>query len=438
VIRPTARCLALFAAGLPLALLPSLLTPRLWAAWAAFLAAALLLAGVDALLVRRPRELASDVEAPGRLYIGDEGTARVVLRLAGAGRGVDAEALLDVGPDLAPLPPASLPVPAGGSAEASFPVLPRRRGTHRIERLWLRWRGPLGLVRVQSVRELGLEVAVVPNAAAVRAAALRIFGLQGSRAGMKVEQYLGDGSEFESLREFVPGFDPRAMNWKATARHRRLLVQQYRAERDNQVVVAFDTGRLMAEPLGGIPRLDHAVTAGLLLAYFGVRTGDRVGMFAFDSRVRLFVPPAAGLAAYRRIQARSAELEYSTEEPNFTLGITGLLTRLTRRSLVVVFTDFADSVSAELMADNLDRAARRHLVLFAALRDPELEAAAGAVPSDLDALHRAVVAGDLVRDRLRVLRRLRLAGVRCLDAPPGRAAASLVQHYLEIRRRELV
>jgi uncharacterized protein (DUF58 family) len=105
---------------------------------------------------------------------------------------------------------------------------------------------------------------------------------------------------------------------------------------------------------------------------------------------------------------------------------------------VVVFTDFADSVQAELMVENLGRAARRHLLLFVALKDPGIEAIARAEPSDLDALHRAVVAEGMVRDRALVLRRLQRAGVHCLDSDPGRAPAALVNRYLDIKRRELV
>ena len=133
------------------------------------------------------------------------------------------------------------------------------------------------------------------------------------------------------------------------------------------------TGRLMSEPLEGIPRLDHAVTATLLLAYCGLRTGDRVGMFAFDSQARRFVPPTGGIAAFARMQDASAELRYSTEETNFTVAFADLVSRLQRRSLVVVFTDFTDSVQAELLAENLGRAARRHLLLFVALKDAVVE-----------------------------------------------------------------
>src|SRR5262249_29258585 len=155
-------------------------------------------------------------------------------------------------------------------------------------------------------------------------------------SGLKVERYLGDGSEFDALREHVPGMDRRAIDWKASARHRALLGREFRAERNHQLVLAIDTGHLMAEPLGGMPKLDHAVNAALLLAYFGLRTGDRVGLFGFDSEVRAFAAPAAGVRAFPRLQRASAALEYGTAETNFTLGLAELSSRLSRRSLVVL------------------------------------------------------------------------------------------------------
>ena len=98
--------------------------------------------------------------------------------------------------------------------------------------------------------------------------------------------------------------DPRTIDWKASARHRRLLSQERRAERDHQVVVAIDTGRLMGEPLEGMPRLDHAVHAALLLGYVALRTGDRVGLFAFDERPRAWAAPAAGVESFATAPAR--------------------------------------------------------------------------------------------------------------------------------------
>jgi uncharacterized protein (DUF58 family) len=228
------------------------------------------------------------------------------------------------------------------------------------------------------------------------------------------------------------------VDWKASARHATLLAREYRAERDRPVILAFDTGRLMCETVGGVPLVDRAINAGLHLAMVALRTGDRVGLFAFDALVRTFREPDSGISAFPRILAATTELDYTAEETNYTLGITTLSTRLRRRSLVVLLTDFADTVTAELMVENLDRLARRHLVLCVTLRDPHLDEVAGAEPRTVELLHRAVVARDLVRERQVVLRRLGRLGIRCLDVPPEAVTTPLLNRYLEIRRREMV
>jgi uncharacterized protein (DUF58 family) len=281
-------------------------------------------------------------------------------------------------------------------------------------------------------------VDVVPNTRAVKAAALRYFSSREFLAGLKVERYLGDGSEFDALREYVPGMDHRAIDWKSSARHRKLLCTEFRAERNHQVVFAVDTGHLMSEPVGGVPKVDHAINAALLLAYVALRTGDRVGLYGFDEKVRGYSEPQGGAGGFLRLQAASADLEYTTSETNFTLGLAELSLRLRRRSLVVLLTDFVDTVTAELMLENLDRLARRHLVVFVTLRDPGLDAVAAAPPRSSADLYRAVVAHDLVREREVVLRRLRRMGVASIDSAPALVSTQLVNRYLEIKRREMI
>ncbi|HEX9052748.1 MAG TPA: DUF58 domain-containing protein [Anaeromyxobacter sp.] len=436
MISPTPRAIGLASALFPLALLPALVHPRLVGVW--LVAAALVLAatGLDAILSVAPRRLAVDVALPDGLAVGEPGAAVVTLRAPRAVRGL--ELLVDLHRDLEPQPPRTVDLAAGRASAVEVRLVARRRGTPTVDEAWLRWTGPLGLARRRLRVPVGRAIPVAPNLQPVRAAALRFFGARELAAGVQVERFVGDGSEFDALVEWVPGLDPRAISWKASARHRRLLCQEFRAERNHQVVLALDTGHLMAEPLGALPRLDHAVTSALLLAYVSLRLGDRVGLYGFDRAARIWAEPQGGVGAFPRLKALSAQLDYSTDETNFTLGLSELSTRLRRRSLVVVFTEFVDTVTAELMIENLGRLARRQLVLFVALRDPALDAAARARPRRLGDVYRSVVASDFVRERERVLARLRRLGVLCVDAAPGELSTRLLNRYLDVKRRELI
>jgi uncharacterized protein (DUF58 family) len=433
-VRPTLRSLLVFLAGVPLSLVAVLVDAHLWTLWVGYLVLALLAIGADAVLAVPARRLRITWQLPEQLYIGDRGIARIELhsRWRIPAR---VELLGELAETFENQP--ALRAELRDHAVIELPLVPRRRGEHALEVLHVRWGGPLGLIERRIARRIGTSVAVVPNLGNVRAMALRMFSDRSFMAGLKVERYLGDGSEFDALREYLPGLDHRTIDWKASARHRKLLCQDFRAERNHQVVLAVDSGQLMTEPLGGVPKVDLAINAALLLAWFCLRTGDRVGLAGFDERVRTWIDPAGGMQSFTRLQSVSAEIDYSHVETNYTLTLAELSTRVRRRSLIVLFTDFLDTVSAELMIDNVTRLARRHLVLFVSIRDPSLETMALVPPRTLLQLHQSVVASDFTRERTLVLDRLRAIGAHCIDTTPREFSMAIVNRYLEIKRREL-
>lgn len=435
-MHPTARCVWLFGAGFPLALAPAVLDERLWVVWAVVAALSLALIAADFLMIVPRGRVHVAVDVPVEVQLGAD--ADCTLTLGVAGRGARFTVLGDLDAELEPWPEQRLGIADDGEIELSLPLRPKRRGTFALRRLWLRWSGPLGLVARTWSRELDRPVRVVPDVRAARAVALRFFGSRSARQGLKIERYVGEGSEFESLRAWVPGLDPRSVDWKSSARHRKLLCRRFRAERNHQVIVAIDSGHLMSEPLAGIPRIDHAIERGLALTYLCLRTGDRVGLYAFDAKPRAFVEPQGGTRAFPRLRHATAEIEYGSVETNFALGVLELTRRLRRRSLVVVFTEFADSVTAELMLDHVARLARKHVILFVALRDPAMESVELDPPRMLSDVHRAVVAAGMRAERERVFERLRRVGVHVVDAQPRDATVQLLNRYLEIKRRELV
>ena len=436
-MRPTARGILLLASGLPVAALPALLGDRFWVAWAAYAAVSVLALGLDAALVWPRRRPAIAASLPPALAVGAAGVLAVEVQTRHRPSPGWLEAECEVGSLFGAADRCRIAL-ARGRGRLEFSLTARRRGTATVKAVWLRWRGPLGLMSYQIRRVLDLASPVVPDLPAVRRAALQFFASNELMTGEKVERHTGDGSEFERMREFVPGLDHRAMDWKSSARHRKLLCREFRAERNHQIVLACDTGHLMSEPVAGLPKLDHAIAAALLLGYVSLRVGDRVGLYGFDAEARVYVAPQGGLGTFTRLQLATAELDYSTAETNFTLGLASLTTRLRRRSLIVVLTDFVDSISAELMVEDLQRLARHHLVLFVAVRNPELETIANEAPVTVPAMARSVVAADLVRERQTVLRTLERYGVQVIDAVPAAISPLLLNRYLDIKRRELI
>ena len=279
------------------------------------------------------------------------------------------------------------------------------------------------------------KIAIVPNIAAVKDEAIRMYSRDAS-FGQRVQIERGEGSEFQSLRVFQTGMDPRGIDWKQTARHGKLLAKEFRTERNHPIVFALDTGRLMCEPVAGLPRVDHALNGALILAYVALKSGDRVGFFAFDAKPRLVTGSVSGVGAFPMLQRLAASIDYSAEETNFTLGLTQLSGALERRSLVVVFTDFADTTSAQLMIENVARLLKTHLVLFVVFRDEELEGLVDAEPLTPDDVSRAVIADALMRERELVITRLKRMGVEVLDTPVNKLGPDLLSRYLDLKRKD--
>lgn len=438
MIAPTSRAIVLACLGAPLSLiLATAVSSGLWplgAVWAIAVAALVI---VDAFLATSPGRMQIAVAAPRMAGIGAGGvTARVILDCGARGPAAADVALETNALIGAPLT-SSRGALADGHAEIEVPIDLKRRGDGAIENAHCRWAGPLGLAWRQTVARVNKHIAVTPDIEAVEREAQKLF----SRTmihGIKPLRDRGDGSEFDALAEFQPGMDRRLVEWKQTARHMKLLAKEVRAERNHQLAFAVDTGRAMCEPVGGAPRVDWSINAALMLAYVALKLGDRVSFFGFDSRPNLSTGFATGTRAFTHLQAQTAKLDYSTEETNYTLSLATLAEKLQRRSMVIVFTDFADTVSAELMVENITRLARRHMIVFVTFPDQELESLRDAKPHTSDDVARAVIAQRLLQERSVVLTRLQRLGVHIVNAPVNELGSALVRAYDQLRRRERI
>lgn len=434
-IVPTGRAALLVAAAAPVAVLVAATAPGAWVAAPIIALALVLLVLLDTQLAGRA--VLAELTTPPDAEVGEDSwlTARAAFadgrpRAVAMALATDAR-LLDGGRGEVVLAPGADDT---GAWAGRLAYRPSRRGTGEVERLWLRWTGPLGLGARQLVRPLGQPVRVWPNLAAVRSPALQAF-LRNAEFGLIARRMRGEGSVFEALAEFEPGMDKRRIDWKSSARHMHLYAKEMEAERNNQIVFAFDCGQAMCEPVGGLPRIDRAVSAALTTAYVALKAGDKAALFGFAARPELFTPFVADARQFRRLQQAAAGLDYHAQEPNFTLALATLAGRLQRRSLVVVFSDFTDPTSAELMIESIGRLTSRHLVLFVTMADEELDSIATAEPAGMQELAMAVSADALLRQRALVLSRLRQLGVDVIEAPHELIGTRLLDAYLAIKRK---
>ncbi|KPF90392.1 hypothetical protein IP81_15225 [Novosphingobium sp. AAP83] len=427
------RTAVLMVAGLaPLALILAAAAPGAWIAAPALGGALLVLVLLDGVFAGALADLR--VIVPADAEVGEATALTVLADLTRAGPRARAEAALECGPRLAPGGRIALTLaPLDGAWSGTTDLHPNRRGTGAVSRVWLRWSGPLGLAHRQTSRALDSAVRIWPNIAPVRSPALQLF-LRDAQFGMIARRIRGEGTDFEALAEYEPGMDRRRIDWKSSARHARLYAKEYEVERNNQIVFAFDCGQAMCEPIDGLPRIDRAVTAALTTAYVALKAQDRVALFGFAARPEVATPFVTSSRDFARLQRAAAGLEYHYGEANFTLALSTLAARLQRRSLIVLFSDFADPTSAELMVENVGRLVERHVVLFVVMSDADLARIVSAPVVDMDSVGQAVTATSLIRQRALVLQRLRQLGVRVIEAPHDKIGTRLLDAYLTVKR----
>jgi len=421
------------ALGIPLSLAVALAAPGLWTAGLAWSVLIVALVAVDFGLGLRGRTFSVQEAVPDILGVGRNGSANFALSFRNAPPS-QTEVELEANDRLSIAPRRHILPREENHITAAFTLTPLRRGEGRLERLWLRWTGPLGLAWIQHVHPLSRNVPVIPDIESVREEAVRLFE-RNNDSGLQIRLDRGRGSEFHALREFQPGLDPRQMDWKTSARHNKLIVKEFRVEQNQHIVAVLDTGRLMSEPLAGQPRLDRALNAILLLAFVGLKLGDRFRLFAFDSRLRLRSGSVSGVRAFPALQRLAAQLDYSAEETNFTLGLTQLAGDIGHRSVIILFSDFSDTTSAELMLENVAQLLKRHIVLFVVFRDEELESMRRADPESARDASCSVIADMLLKERDLVMARLRQLGVEIVDAPVDRLGPGVISAYLALKQR---
>jgi len=331
-------------------------------------------------------------------------------------------------------PPREITVPPRGEVRETVAVVPVRRGRERAGAFVVDSTGPLGLGRRRSTQALPWDAAVYPPLVTVR---LRASVAEAARRhqGVTPIRQLGEGRLFESLREWVPGDDLRHIDWKATAKRRKVITRQYEAERRQQVLLVLDTGRLLTAEIAGVSRLDYVVQAALELAYVAAQHDDNVGVMAFADGVQHFVAPQRGRLGLKRVLDVLAAVEPKLVEPDYPGAFRYLAARNRKRALTVLFTDVIDRLASDALVANVASLRPRHLPLAVTLRNLELDGVAALRPEATRDAFRKAAAEELLHAREEALSRMRRGGVLVLDVPPARAAQAVVAKYLELKRR---
>lgn len=326
----------------------------------------------------------------------------------------------------------------GGSASFIRTFRIPFRGLHGFGPVWIRLRGRFGFLEAQRAFDCEGRVKVMPECAAAK---------EGLLANRKAEQLLekkslarrgGAGTEFESLREFREGDDPRRIDWRISAKHRRLIVRRHVLEQHRDLVILIDCGRLMGGDAGQGTKLDRAIDSALMLSRVALERGDRCGIGMFDNRVVGFLPPVSGRRALPTILDSLYNLQTRWIESDFSAMFSMLQSRHPKRSMIVILSDVVDADTTLRFRAAMAMLAKRHVVVFAALQTPLMRRQLDQPIEEFLDISRKSVVLRLLREREKALHSLDRSGVHVLDVEPRDLTTPLINKYIALREANVV
>ena len=433
---PTLRLIRLLLLGAPLWLL-ALLFPGGWLAGLFYFLFIVVLCWRDTATIPPASRLRAIRQLPPRFALDVDHSVKLILtNLSAATIQVSVrDELPDMFEAKTELPEVTLP--SGGEARLSYDVRPLSRGAHRFGDVILRVRGERGLVQKQLALAVPDTAKVYPNFRGADHYQLLAQIDQRDEVVRKPRPFKAAGTDFESLRPYISGEDPRNMDWKATARRGAPVSRNKQVERGQQLAVLLDAGRLMAETIGKYSKLEHALNATVMLSYVVQKRGDALSVASFSNKIESFLPTVRGPALLPRVLESLYAIKVHPVESDYWQAIAQVLMLLNRRSLVILLTDVLDASASAGLINNLSRAAEKHLVLCVVLSEPAIGEMARAVPASVEDTYRKAAACDQLRRRRLALESMRSRGILVLETDPAHLSVHLVKRYLEIRQANL-
>jgi uncharacterized protein (DUF58 family) len=336
--------------------------------------------------------------------------------------------------------PSQMAVQLTGRSRASlqYDFLASRRGAYLLERVYLRARSRGGiwqrLIDVPAVS----EVHVYPDMQQLSEYAVLARKNRLSLMGVRRTRRVGQDNEFERLRDYTLDDNYKHIDWRSTARRRKLTVKDFQTNQSQRIVFLIDCGRMMSNHSAGFSLLDHALNAMLMLSFVALRQGDSVGLVCFSDQIHAQVPVRGGMTQMNRLLHAAFDRFPQLVESRYDEAFLYLDTHCKKRSLVILISNLIDEVNANQVQQYLGVLVGRHLPLGVLLRDHRLFDAAEA-PCRVDReLFRAAAAAEILTWRHQVLSGLQHRGVLALDVFPEDMTAPLVNRYLEIKARHLL
>lgn len=410
--------------------LVTILRPQ-WSTLWVYVIVVVLMLTIDVLRAAAPSAIALERDGDSAVRVGEEAT--INLRLTNRSTHRFTGSVRDAWPPSSPTAPRAhtVAISSGDRRVLATKVFPSRRGRCHADKVTVRSLGPWGLAGRQTSRRIRWHIDVMPPFNSRKHLPSKLARLR-DLEGRTVVLQRGQGTEFDSLREYVEGDDVRSIDWRATARTSDVMVRTWRPERDRHVFIVLDCGRTSAGRVGDAPRLDAAIESTLLLTALATRAGDQVDVLAWDRRPQGTVQGRSGSDLMASTTSMLAQVRASLVETDW-LALSSEVTRRARhRSLVVLLTALDPAPAQHGLLPVVPRLTHRHQVIVASVSDPSV-ARMLSDRRDLTTTYRAAAAAGFTRERRAVSATLSRAGVEVVDELPDDLAPGLADRYLALK-----
>jgi uncharacterized protein (DUF58 family) len=300
-------------------------------------------------------------------------------------------------------------------------------------------KSPLQLV-IRRIQEEGEQmVKVLPSYFALRQFELMASSNNLAEAGSRKIRKIGHSLEFEQIKEYVPGDDIRSINWKATARKGgQLMVNNYADERSQQVYCIVDKGRVMKMPFEGMTLLDYAINATLILSRVALTRQDKAGLVTFAEHIGHFLPADRKAAQMTNILETLYNQQTKFQESDYEKLYALVRTRITQRSLIVLFTNFESLSGLQRQLPYIRSIARSHLVLVVFFENTELRQLTDSKAYDVETLYTKTIAEKFVYEKRLIVKELQQHGIFTILTAPQNLTVNTVNKYLELKARQAI
>lgn len=322
--------------------------------------------------------------------------------------------------------------------ERSYSLNAGRRGKFELERVYFRRSSLLGLWHRFFAKEVTSEIHVYPDMKQLGEYALLARTNRLSLIGVRRTRKLGQDNNFERLRDYTKDDNYKHIDWRSTARRRKLTVKQFQADQSQRIFFLLDCGRMMTNEHDNLSLVDYALNSILLLSYVALSQGDSVGMVCFSDRILDYVPMRGGQNQMNQMLHAGFNQFPQFVQSRFDQAFLHVSNHCRKRSLVVLVTNVIDEVSAAQVTGYMQNLGGRHLPLLALLRDHRMFDFANHPTLDDEVLFRSAAAAEILNWRHSTLKRLEKSGSLVVDAFPDDLTSPMINSYLEVKAKHLL